>query len=435
MKAHFDEASAAGCRPRRPAALEEHLEVADIGDYTNHEPRLQDACYAVGEITTTSSCSVCSRFSPGQHAPQHAMPQADVVDALGDGEARAFHQRLEMLGPVHAAVAIGHGREVERGGREREGACLEALPVDEGLHDPERGARAHGRACFPKDRHHFLLTEAVEELAHPDGIGAGGQGARRVEHVGGVRGHACAHARIGDVALQVAQLAGQVHGDHAHLGVVAQAGQAPFPIVGAHVHDHAWFLAEDDLQRDGVGAVGVVVVELEPALPHSGGQVREALVYGGPIAEHLQASGLAFADRFFEVGAAGVAHLVHEVEVHARHLIEGDHVAGLREAVAIAALPDEAGGERHVDEHPEAVARDPRGGDQLGFGGAHPPGLRHGIEQADAAHGLARLEQDGPEGDALGLGARISCRGLSSRTRLNSFTGSIHPGAFGARLM
>lgn len=33
-KAHFDEGTAAVYRPRRPAALEEHLEVADMGDYT-----------------------------------------------------------------------------------------------------------------------------------------------------------------------------------------------------------------------------------------------------------------------------------------------------------------------------------------------------------------------------------------------------------------
>ena len=90
---------------------------------------------------------------------------------------------------VHLAVPVCHCGEVEAGHCKAEGSGLKALAVPEGFHDEDPCLVGHGLLCPCQYADNLFLTEAIEELRHPNGIEAAfsfGKASFFVEQVDGV---------------------------------------------------------------------------------------------------------------------------------------------------------------------------------------------------------------------------------------------------------
>lgn len=85
-------------------------------------------------------------------------------------ETGTAQELLEVVGMEHLAVAVGNGCEIERSHSEAEGGRFETLTIPERLHDVEATIRIHDAGSTREDADDLVLGEAVEELAHPNGI-------------------------------------------------------------------------------------------------------------------------------------------------------------------------------------------------------------------------------------------------------------------------
>ena len=106
------------------------------------------------------------------------------------------------------------------------------------------------------------------------------------------------------------------------------------------------------------------MVEAEPALLLLVGQLREALVDRLPVAEVLEARGLAVSDGFLEVLGTQVADVFGKVHVDLSHLVahqeEPDLAEREAEVVFLGVLVqlDGTHAESHFDEDTDTVKRD-----------------------------------------------------------------------------
>ena len=75
-----------------------------------------------------------------------------------------------VLGVIHFRVAVGNGGEVKARHGEAEGSRLEALTVPQRFHDKQSRVGGHGLSRPAQYAYDFVHAEAVEKLAHPNGV-------------------------------------------------------------------------------------------------------------------------------------------------------------------------------------------------------------------------------------------------------------------------
>ena len=77
---------------------------------------------------------------------------------------------LQVFCIVHLGIAVGKSREVQTGHCQTKGRRLKTLTVPKRLHDKDAGLWGHRCLSTSQDVHNLFHAEAIEELAHPDGI-------------------------------------------------------------------------------------------------------------------------------------------------------------------------------------------------------------------------------------------------------------------------
>ena len=155
------------------------------------------------------------------------MAEAEVVVDFGYLQAGGFNAAAEVGTVEDFAVAVGQGGKVEAGLGEAVGGGFIFLPVPQGLEDVEGAVFAHAGGGAAEDGGNLLFSEAVEELAHPDGVEAFGEGGGGVEQVGGVAVDAFGTGQAGGVLFHQLDLLGQIHDGDLHFRVVCHALQRP----------------------------------------------------------------------------------------------------------------------------------------------------------------------------------------------------------------
>ena len=136
------------------------------------------------------------------------MAEAEVVVDFGYLQTGGFDAAAEVGAVEDFAVAVGQGGKVETGLGEAVGGSFIFLPVPQGLEDVEGAVFAHAGSSAAEDGGNLLFGEAVEELAHPDGVEAFGEGGGGVEQVGGVAVDAVGAGQAGGVLFHQLDLLG-----------------------------------------------------------------------------------------------------------------------------------------------------------------------------------------------------------------------------------
>ena len=98
------------------------------------------------------------------------MSLAEVVVNRFHLQASLFNQTSHVVAMVHFTVAVGHCGEIKARHSKAEGSCFKALPIPHGFHDIQAAVVIHDLSGATHDADDFVFTEAVEELAHPDGV-------------------------------------------------------------------------------------------------------------------------------------------------------------------------------------------------------------------------------------------------------------------------
>ena len=243
---------------------------------------------------------------------------------------------------VHLAVAVGDGREVEAYLRQGECRRLVLLAVPQRLHDVQPRVRVHNPGGTLHDALDLCLAEAVEELAHPDGVvvTVGRKLAPAVEQVCAEAADALCAPHLLCLLPHHLELLGQVDDGHLYLRVVGHALHGPAAGVAAHVEQRLRLALEHHLQGLVERMVAIEVVEGEPALLCLRGQLRQSLIDRRPRAEMLQARRASLLQRLFQTVHADVVHVVVEVDVDAGRRVDEQEPAGLRQAVLLRLLID-----------------------------------------------------------------------------------------------
>ena len=185
----------------------------------------------------------------------------------------SYHTR-QIVGVVHLRVSIGHRRKIEAGHRQTESSCLETLTVPECLHDIETVRLVHDLRRALQNTLYLFFSEAVQKLTHPDDVvvTVGGERVLTIQQVCGIAVDALCTWFASRLLLHQSQLLGQVHHRHLHIRIIAHTAQRPAARIAAYVEQTMGLLVKDHLQRLFKRAVGVEMVESEPALLHLFGQ-------------------------------------------------------------------------------------------------------------------------------------------------------------------
>ena len=322
-----------------------------------------------------------------------------------------FDQSRHVVAVIHLAVAVGDGGEIQARHGEAEGGRLKALAVPQGLHDVQAAVLIHNLGGTAHDAYNLVFTEAVEELAHPDGVVVlvGGEGLRSIQQV-----HAIAVDAVGTRLASGGfphhlQLLRQVHNGHLHVAVEFHALHSPTTCVATYVKQGLRLVGEHDLQGLLERAVAVEMVEAEPALLHLRRQLREALVHRGPRTEVLESDRATFFQAFFEMEPSLVVHVVVELGVHVSGGVGDEAPARLTQRVVVGFGVDEhrANAEARFEHHLGGVATDASFFGYLGFGHAVVAVAEH-LKDAEFLHQTAHLEHDGAPSDPFGLGLSLA---------------------------
>ena len=146
-----------------------------------------------------------------------------------------------------------------------------------------------------------------------------------------MRGDAGGEAFFGHHAIDGLALLGQVDDGHADVTAPGAAGAGPLAGVAADVRDRVDPVGEDERQRLGIGLVGIMVVEFEPALLRAARQLLDAGIDRRPVAEDLEACGTGLPEGVGEASEALVADVAREAEVDAHVQVVDEEDARVRE--------------------------------------------------------------------------------------------------------
>ena len=218
---------------------------------------------------------------------------------------------------VHLAVAVGDGSEIQTRHRETESRRFEALTVPQGLHNIESAVFIHDFGSATHDADDFVLTEAVEELAHPDHIimFVCRERLRGIQEV-----HAIAIDAVGTwlaccIATHHFQLLGQVNDGHLNILVKSDALQGPTTRVAAYIKQRLRFIGEHNFKGLLERTVAVEMVETEPTFLHLGRQLRQTFVHRRPRTKVFKASRATLFQAFLEMEPPFVIYIVVELSV------------------------------------------------------------------------------------------------------------------------
>ncbi len=181
-------------------------------------------------------------------------------------KARDFDSVPKFLETVHFTVAVCNASEVERCCLQGVGSGFKALLVPERLQYINVCVGACGLVDLCKNLRDFLKGEAVQELAHPNGVCAFREFRGFVKYVAGECADTIGKACGCCILFCNCCLARQVDDRNLHVLVVLAAGDSPLGCVSANVKEVGTWVAKDDRQCFRERKVGVEVVEAEPAL-------------------------------------------------------------------------------------------------------------------------------------------------------------------------
>ena len=118
-------------------------------------------------------------------AEQRVAVGAHVMVGFLELEPGNLDGMLQFFETVHLGVAVRDAGKVERG--RLQGVCggFEALLVPERFQHVHVGLGRCGGPDLGENARDFFEREAVEELAHPHGVGTFGESGRLVEYVAG----------------------------------------------------------------------------------------------------------------------------------------------------------------------------------------------------------------------------------------------------------
>lgn len=235
-------------------------------------------------------------------------------------EAGLADAQFHIFGVVHLRVAIGERGKVKARHRQAQGRGLKFLAVPEGLHDIDTGIVGHSLPCTLEDADDLLHAEAVEKLAHPDGIRtlrALWKLLRLIKQVNAIAFDALMSRLVLDILLHHRYLLRKVEDGNLRFLTITHAVERPFACVAAYIVERSHMvLVENNVKRIRKRRLTVEVVEAEPTLLNVFGKARQAFVDRRPWPEMAQACGSAFLQRFFEVESSLVVNVVIEVDVH-----------------------------------------------------------------------------------------------------------------------
>ena len=335
--------------------------------------------------------------------------------------------RCHLAARIHAAVAVRHAGEIDRGHLQDEARGVEALAIGEGLEHVNLRVRPHDVPALAEDGDDLRFREAVEELAHPDGVEPAGETDLGIAQVGREKLDAAVAAHV--LARQL-ELPGQVHDGDVDVGIVAQTLEGELAGVAADVQQARGRLLEHDGQDRLKAVVRIEVVEGQPAPADVLRQPRQSLVDGGPAAELLQPLRPAACDRSLQAIQPAVTDVVDEVEVHRGHRIVQHEVTSARQRESVVLLwisparaPPSTRTRRRVfaDVHPllELVEGD-AARCQRGF---------NSPQDAQVPQRQGHLEDDRGEGDELSFFLRLKRRqALPVQKRLAWYHWWVAPG-------
>ena len=219
-----------------------------------------------------------------------------------------------------------------------------------------------------------------------------------------MRADARGEAFFGHHAVDGLALLGQVDDDHADVTAPGAAGAGPLAGVAADVRDRVDPVGEDERQRLGIGLVGIMVVEFEPALLRAARQLLDAGIDRRPGAEDLEACGTGLPEGVGEASEALVADVAREAEVDAHVQVVDEEDARVREREPAFIRPL-----RHAESHgdlkerPGGVVAAGRLSQSASSVRPSEPASSSAPHHSKVRHGAERLEDEGRDGKTMGL--------------------------------
>ena len=136
---------------------------------------------------------------------------------------------------IHLAVSIGHSRKIKTDLSQTIGGCIELLTVPEGFHDIKTALFVHRTCRTGQNAGYLLFREAVEELAHPDGVKSSGKRNSRIEQIGTVSVNTCRFGQFFGLLAHHFQLLRKVHDGHFYRRVITYASGCPASGIASYV--------------------------------------------------------------------------------------------------------------------------------------------------------------------------------------------------------
>ena len=258
----------------------------------------------------------------------------------------------------------------------------------------------------PEDIHNLLHAEAVEELAHPNGVRSvfiQREAGSRIKQVDSVSADPFASFLPAHVLLHHGDLLREVEHANTHIRVVRHTLKSPLAGVAAHIVKRLhMMLVEYHFQSLGECRVAVEMVESKPTFLHLRGQARKTLVDGGPVAEMAQTFRASVAKALLQSEPPLIVHVVVKVDIHACGRVVQQKPSCLRQRETVGRRFDNqyAGSQRGLRQAFHGIVRQatavadlsPRGPTVL---------ITDEIQDAESQHQARHLENGGPPGDEL----------------------------------